>query len=133
MKRKLRISRRRFLIGVAGTGAALLFSVLGIRFWRNMDSLLLENALGRTTLLHGRVVGQKYLALFPNEADHERLMHGIFGAADTLQSKNTRGVREFLRSRGNDDFEKGSIVVIDGWILSQTEARLAALAALDVL
>ena len=36
-----------------------------------------------------------------------------------------------LRSRIGDDFAAGRIVVADGWVLSSTEARLYALAALS--
>ena len=42
----------------------------------------------------------------------------------------SRPTAEMLRARIREEFAMGAVVVADGWVLSETEARLYALAAL---
>jgi hypothetical protein len=46
-------------------------------------------------------------------------------------AQNTEQVRSWLRSRQQQDFAEGRIVELDGWMLSETEVKLCALAALS--
>ena len=131
-------SRRKFLLVLLGSGAySLIYPNRAVSSWeqsRTTDAL-------RTTLADffdhkesARVVGLEYLCDTPAEWDVELLVDRIFfdrircrtefGKAGT----NTR--REVLLKQIHDDFEKGRVVKVRGWVLSQTEARLCALAGL---
>ena len=81
-----------------------------------------------------RIVGLEYLRVVPIEADARQLTklicshwqerYGETAHADIAQ------IKQLLLRQQRDDFEKDRIVRVHGWILSETEARLCALAAL---
>ena len=74
-------------------------------------------------------VGRAYLQRHPAESDVDTLVSSIVGdppvSADDL-------VTDVL-ARHREDFARGRTVTVRGWVLSGTEARLCALAALAVL
>ena len=79
-----------------------------------------------------RVIGRAYLATAPAEAGVEALVTEL-----TLPRQNqgegpagTAGLKEWLAQRSRDDFAAGRVVSVDGWLLSESEARLYALVAL---
>lgn len=76
-----------------------------------------------------RSIGRDYLAQAPEEADPERLNALLFEeeTSSSLAPDDLRARVQRLRTR---DFEAGDTVFVRGWILSRTEARLCALAAL---
>lgn len=80
------------------------------------------------------VLGARYLARMPEEADRELLARLIAGArrrALRLARADTRRLRALLARQQRADFACGRTVCLDGWVLSRTEARLCALAALE--
>lgn len=81
-------------------------------------------------------VGRAYLRTFPGEADAERLVSRLCASDPlkhrTLLNADLKRCVELLALTHRQDFEKGRIVKVDGWILSETEARLCALATLLV-
>jgi hypothetical protein len=80
-----------------------------------------------------RVVGQRYLDLTPNEASTERLMALIFQSKENyarLAHADAEQLRAILSDQQRADFAHGRTIMIDGWILSETEVRLCALAAI---
>ena len=62
-----------------------------------------------------REIGTRYRAATPRE-----------NTADALRTALSNSSREKIR----DDFEAGRTIVVDGWVLSITEARQAALFSL---
>jgi hypothetical protein len=80
------------------------------------------------------VVGRAYLAQRPAEADPFILVDLICGRDPdsplTFGPADRQTVGQWLQRRQQEDFEFGRIVKLDGWILSETEGRLCALAAL---
>lgn len=74
-------------------------------------------------------IGRDYLAQAPEEADPERLNALLFEeeTSSSLAPDDLRARVQRLRTR---DFEAGDTVFVRGWLLSRTEARLCALAAL---
>lgn len=56
------------------------------------------------------------------------ILKGIGPAPFELQSK--RGLAGQIRERSQDDFRASKVVTVDGWVLSLTETRVYALAAL---
>ncbi len=74
-----------------------------------------------------RVVGGRYLALYPTEADRAALRASLIDSAWMLDQNS---LRAWLVHRCTQDFRDGNTVIVDGWVLARTEARACALVAL---
>ena len=68
------------------------------------------------------IVGEYYLDTRPQERDVGVLVSCIKGRRKNL--------RDLLHASIKTDFDRGQVVQVNGWVLSETEARLCALAAL---
>lgn len=105
-------------LGTSGARAPLALDLA--RFFAHRDS--------------AKRVGLEYLRCVPREAD-ERLLVDLICSSRAerraeLDQANKGKLRELLRLQMRQDFEHGRIVNVQGWILSETEGRLCALAAL---
>ena len=74
-----------------------------------------------------RAVGRRYLEMYFHEGDRAWLLKALIGAA---RPQSPEALRTELASRRRHDFWEGNIVIVDGWVLSRTEARACALTAL---
>jgi hypothetical protein len=85
--------------------------------------------------LSASMVGSEYLRSRPDEADGPRLVDMICsGSAERraeLAGADDEALRRFVVSQQRRDFEDGRVVKVRGWILSETECRLCALAAVS--
>lgn len=72
-----------------------------------------------------RRIGRAYLEKAGDEADPAKLVALIMGEGGTVEGDLLRHVAERQRA----DFAAGRTIKLDGWVLSRTEARLYALAA----
>jgi hypothetical protein len=116
------LDRRQFLqlsaLGIVGT-----FADIGCSTQRDrpLDQPLLIATLGPERV---RELGARYRSQTPAEK-----------TADVLRAALTKNRRplfaESLDKMIEDDFETGRIVIVDGWVLSLTEARQAALYSLS--
>ena len=81
-----------------------------------------------------KVIGREYLVKYPQESDVDILLNQIASrivASDVgLFSTTDQHLREQLDGVIRADFAADRIVKLRGWVLSATEARLCALAAL---
>lgn len=75
-----------------------------------------------------RRIGRAYLAAYPAEADAPRLTAQLAQALGAARGR--RDLRLALRRAVRDDMRHGRSVLVDGWVLARTEARLCALASL---
>lgn len=75
-----------------------------------------------------RRVGRDYLAAHPHEADAARLSALIEAALGP--DSGPVGTHRALRRAVRADMLAGRSVLVDGWVLAATEARLCALACL---
>ena len=79
-------------------------------------------------------IGRAYLRAHPSEADPERLVAGITGDWEQGPAELDRLGRDALRVRLREqirtDFAHGRTVLVDGWVLAASEARLFGLSAL---
>lgn len=100
-----------------------------------MGSGVDARALARPELLAAlgdapiRAIGARYRAMSPGERDVAALRHAINGSRPftaRLFGTVNSGIAELVR----DDFVHGLTVVVDGWLLSVTEARQCALYSL---
>jgi hypothetical protein len=125
--------RRRSFLALAGTAGAV---VLGAaQPWRSLVAVrprTLATAL-LAVLADPRsaaVVGAAYLAVTPAEADREVLLTRLASALRLGRTvPETGALRARLAARVERDFATGATCSVDGWVLSRTEARLGALAA----
>jgi len=79
-------------------------------------------------------VGRAYLRRHPDERTISALLGGLAAGADGLARTIAAGdpdrCRALVGARLRDDFACRRTVVLDGWIVSRTEARLCAVATL---
>jgi hypothetical protein len=81
-----------------------------------------------------KVIGQAYLRNVPEEAEVSQLAAGICSFQTERPTAFTTAApeqcRALLLQQQRQDFAHGRVVKVEGWILSQTEARLCALVTL---
>ncbi len=80
-----------------------------------------------------RIVGAAYLGARPGPADVGALLRDVFPDAACRTHGRTSSVRDLcigFDERSRSDFENGRVARIAGWVLSETEAKLCAIAAL---
>lgn len=76
-----------------------------------------------------RAIGARYRSVTPNERDIESLRAAIL-ASRPRRARLLPGSSPTIGALIHDDFAKGRIVIVNGWILSLTEARQCALFSL---
>ena len=81
-------------------------------------------------------MGKEYLRCFPVQADPHLLTHQLCSRVceypEKLLKENREDLRRLLQVRQREDFATDRIVIVQGWLLSETEAQLCALIALTV-
>ena len=78
-------------------------------------------------------IGTACLKLMADEANTpEHLVNAIVGApeCDHETLRDAQALKQRISNRVRRDFTEGAVVNAEGWVLSVTEARLYALAAL---
>lgn len=98
------------------------------------DLLALRLVRVFTSEKSARRVGSEYLRRAPEEADLSRLVDRIASTHPQrraqLEQASVTELRELLNQELREDFALGRTIDVSGWVLSQTEVRLCALAAL---
>ena len=74
-----------------------------------------------------RLIGTAYLSAYPAERDAISLLRHLLGPVP-LQGPDD--LRRRIAKRRQQDFVQGDVVLVDGWIFAQSEARAAALTVL---
>jgi hypothetical protein len=83
----------------------------------------------RSTLAAALVaVGSRYLELVPEEADRQLLLEALPALEGQVPERPRVGL-QVLAPQAAADHETGATVDLDGWVLSVTECRAAALYA----
>jgi hypothetical protein len=126
------VSRRGFLRALAWVGAAGLVSPAAAARLAMEETDLVCERLSRFYVHHAsaRTVGLEYLRTRPGEADVRLLLEAICrGDRERFRCADAMHVRRLIGEQQCSDFAHGRTVQVDGWILSETEARLCALAA----
>lgn len=121
--------RRHFLRLAGATTLAALASGCGAG--REYDAVALTHpellkSLGSERV---RAIGERYRATTRDESSAESLREAIERsrpAASRFLGAASPALEDLLR----EDFERGRTVVVDGWVLSRTEARQCALYSL---
>lgn len=132
------LTRRSFLrisayVGFFGVFVPLrIFEQFDVR--PGLDPLTLKLASYHFNRASAKRIGETYLRSIPSEADIPLLVSLICPADREriieFETADLIGCRKLLKRRLRQDFENGQMVDVQGWILSKTEIRLCALAAL---
>jgi hypothetical protein len=121
------LTRRELIVGLLALAAGGVPGV-GDRFEASGGAaafgLVLRNPASAIAL------GRAYLAARPEEADLARLARALESALGVRPGDPPAELRRRLVARIRADFEQEEVVAVGGWWLSQTEARVTALAAL---
>jgi hypothetical protein len=115
--------RRRFILLAAGA-AALPRLAFARGIGPRSDAARLTAALADPA--SAAKLGRAYRMRYPSEAQGEALAALIFASLPRA-ARGAADLRPLLRARVHADFAEGQVVRLDGWILSRTESRLAAL------
>lgn len=114
-------TRRRLLVSMMLVGAG------GASFWywsKKRHEIVFSKDFHNEII---KVVGMAYLEKFPSEENTKHLQSELFGSGDFFSRED---VVRHLTARIEADFTNSETVYLDGWLLSRTEVRFAALAAL---
>jgi nitroreductase len=132
-----RLTRGRFLGALLA--AALVPAAGALRPWRVLvarEPRAVAARLAHVLRDHAaaRAIGAEYVSTRPREASAAALVAavaaGVAGGRRTLETVSDGELRALLEQRTSGDFAEGRTVTLRGWILSETEARLCALASL---
>ena len=74
-----------------------------------------------------QVVGQEYLNNYPDERSKIILLNSIQARLKLITGRSHSASQTNLEKLIMDDFEVGDVIYLNGWALSRTECRLAAL------
>ena len=132
------LASRRGLLLAAVTGAAVRFGRRAPSFGfgpAGAGSALHHQALATVCAEFGHAagIGKACLRALPvHETSRQPVTRAILAdlAMTGPYPVSPRTVARAIRQRSRDDFASGRIVSVDGWMLSLTEARVYALAAL---
>jgi hypothetical protein len=77
-------------------------------------------------------IGRRYLATLPAGTDKPRLlaMSPAVDRASCVVRRQPEVAAVLLRRGIDEDFRRANTVIVDGWVLAATEARLCAVVAL---
>jgi hypothetical protein len=132
------IERRRFFQAVLGMGSAAV--VAKVAPWRALVEIVNPPLSTKLVSLlehrcSARVVGGEYLREASGEAGARGLVDAIAseleGGHDEARAASGSELRELVARRIQRDFAEDRTVKLRGWIVSHTEARLCALAAVE--
>ena len=127
------LTRRDFLRLLASLGVVLAIRPLGALS-------MLGRTAGRESLgtrlrrlfrspASASAIGRAYLQSAPQDADERRLLRLICAPGRPWRTADTKQLRLLIAQQQTEDFKQGRVVQVRGWVLSETEARLCALAA----
>jgi len=74
--------------------------------------------------------GQAYLKQAPDENSKNKLAALLIDNSSATSSTGVNSIHSYFEKMVKQDFAKGKIAIVDGWILSVTEARQCALYSL---
>jgi hypothetical protein len=129
----VKFSRRTFLGGMLAIGAAM----LGLRWWQERRPSEFHVAALLELLEHHHaavMLGQRYREAVPRDDGIKPLVAALaatFGAAIHVSADDPVVLRRIVGEQIRRDFQSGQVVDVDGWLLSETEARLCALVSVE--
>jgi hypothetical protein len=129
------MTRRSALAGFSAIAAAALVSLVWVRsrgpkFSGPFGTAHVDAAFASFDRLRWRELGRSYLMQYPDDRDVNGWIAGMVDGSGECCSDGEELVRAIVE-KISADFDAGETVSIEGWMLSRTEARLAALVVLS--
>ena len=131
------MKRRTFIYTAIGLTAVLglgdLFLLNHESKWKKRPLLypfILSNILDENWL---RIIGNSYRVMKPDENSKAKLLNAITNEMHTMQNKTYDSPYQLdeIEKIVEKDFRAERLIVIKGWVLSETEARQCALLSLS--
>jgi hypothetical protein len=118
---------------VAGIGLGDLYLLNNESKWKKQPflyPLILSNFLDEESL---RVMGNSYRIQRPDENSKVRLLNALKNGMHTIQTRTNEMAEQALAIEKNVemDFKSDKLMIIKGWVISETEARQCALLSLS--
>ncbi|MDC6350982.1 hypothetical protein PP178_05415 [Zeaxanthinibacter sp. PT1] len=121
--------RKALLVGAAGVAA------LTVPTWFYFKGSSYDPSLGRATVLcriwedgpEIQQIGKCYRELYPDEDRKRKLLKLLTGD----KPEDEKALALAMEQQVQEDYRENRIVLIDGWMLSVTEARQCALFSID--
>ena len=76
-------------------------------------------------------IGKQYIVKMPNEDSSSKLQTLLTEKAEISGSTPAEAVHEYFDQRSIADFKENNTVILDGWVISVTEARQCALFSIE--
>ncbi len=127
------MKRRDFLLGFfAGLAISVTLVFTSLPFFGGVTGKIKHTLLrfGNWHPQSVRLIGERYLRISPDENEELVLIQEILGQ-ELEEVDSFSALKAWLDERRSADFERGVTVIINGWVLSRSEARLYALFALQ--
>jgi hypothetical protein len=101
--------------------------------WKKQPFLypfILSNILDEESL---RIIGNSYRAMKPDENSKAKLLNAITSRINSIQTRTNEVANQAAEIEKNVemDFKSDKLIVIKGWVISETEARQCALLSLS--
>ena len=77
-----------------------------------------------------KTTGASYLQKIPAEKSHNKLVQLLADGSSIAGSSDESAIHQYLEEKIKKDFDEGKTVMVNGWVLSVTEARQCALFSL---
>ena len=74
--------------------------------------------------------GASYLQKIPAEKNQSKLVQLLADNSSIAGSSDEKAIHQYLEEKIKKDFDEGKSVMVNGWVLSVTEARQCALFSL---
>jgi hypothetical protein len=127
------MERRKFLIGIAAVAAASAIPIINYRFSHLLPGGYLMRPMVLANFCDGdtiRDIGLCYRHQVPEENEIKKLEVLLLtnnNGKEVDSKSDDKVICEFLGSKIDQEFKNGQIVIENGWVLSETEARQCAL------
>jgi len=122
------MQRRVFIQMSAYTAAALALPFTNGCAAKSMDAeaqpLFFSHLVDAKTIVEA---GRAYRKANQNEDDKNALKSLLLAGSVSSAAGDDKAIRAMLDSRVNSDFKTGKVTMVNGWVLSLTEARQCAL------
>ena len=126
------MKRRTFIIATVAIAAALAMPAIS---YHRKHTLPLDPLIRPHVLAHfcdGETIneiGVHYRAQVPEENKEKKLVELLLtnDKGKKIEPDNSKAISELLEQKIQREFKDGRIVIEDGWVLSETEARQCAL------
>jgi len=124
------MKRRNFIVLTTASAAAVAapiwyYNYSNVDYAKSLTQPLLLSKIWDTETI--KEIGQLYKRKYPNENNERKLVKLLLDGISTGNGSTDAAIAKRIKQ----DFETGSVVTIDGWILSTTEGRQCALYSLS--